>query len=218
MPGAERRRDRRPGAALLPGAVARLLPAAGVRPPSSAVARLLPVAVLLVLVSACGAAGPAPRDAAPATSLPSGAGVAAPTSVRIPAIGVDEHALVRLGVAADGTAQVPQDHDRVGWFDRGGAPGPTVLMGHVDSRDGPAVFYDLRDLQPGDVIEVGRDDGTVGRYVVERTRQMPKDAFPTFDVFGAAAPELLRLVTCAGGFDRGERSYTDNLVVHARPA
>jgi sortase (surface protein transpeptidase) len=91
-----------------------------------------------------------------------------------------------------------------------------VLLGHVDSRDGPAVFYRLRDLRPGDVVEVGTTDGGVTRYAVERTEQVAKDAFPTFAVFGATADDVLRLVTCAGTFDRGARSYTDNLVVHAR--
>jgi len=44
---------------------------------------------------------------------------------------------------------------------------------------------------------------------------VPKDEFPTFAVFGATADDVLRLVTCAGDFDRGARSYVDNLVVHA---
>lgn len=179
------------------------------------------VALLLLLVTACGT-GPADapeRPAGPLTQAPVAAArdEVGPTSVRIPAIDVDEPELLRLGIADDGAAEVPQDYDRVGWFDHDG-PGPTVLLGHVDSRSGPAVFYRLRDLVPGDVIEVGRTDGTVGRYTVERTQQVAKDEFPTFEVFGAASGDVLRLVTCAGEFDRGERSYHDNLVVHARAA
>ncbi|BBG03982.1 MULTISPECIES: class F sortase [Pseudonocardia] len=201
MRRAEYARDRRPGATLLPGVVA-----------------------LLLLLTACGmpAASDAPDapepPAAPMTQEPvvAQAGEVLPTSLRIPAIGVDEPELIRLGVAEDNTAEVPQDFDRVGWFDRGANPGPTVLLGHVDSRAGPAVFFDLRDLEPGDVIEVGHSDGSLEQYVVERTRQMPKDEFPTFEVFGATSSDVLRLVTCAGDFDRGERSYVDNLVVHAR--
>lgn len=180
---------------------------------------LLPGVVALVFLLA-GCAAPSapvpavPAPAAPSAGVPAAAGV--PVSLRIPAIGVDEPDLLRLGVADDGTAEVPQDYDRVGWFDRGTAPAPTVLLGHVDSRDGPAVFFDLRDLAPGDVIEVGRGDGSVDRYAVERTEQMPKDAFPTFAVFGGASPDQLRLVTCAGDFDREALSYLDNMVVHAR--
>jgi sortase (surface protein transpeptidase) len=135
----------------------------------------------------------------------------------IPSIGVQSE-LLDLGIAADGTAEVPQDYALAGWFRDGGRPGgrgPTVLLGHVDSQSGPAVFYRLRDLTPGDVVEVGTDDGTVARYAVQRTEQVPKDDFPTFAVFGATADDVLRLVTCAGEFDRGARSYEDNLVVHA---
>ncbi len=176
-------------------------------------------ALALLLAAGCTAA---PREAppalvtptpAPATSAP--AARAEPASVRIPAIDVASP-LLRLGIAPDGTAEVPQDYALAGWFAGRGRGGPTVLLGHVDSRDGPAVFYRLRDLRRGDVVEVGTADGSVARYAVERTEQVAKDSFPTFAVFGATADDVLRLVTCAGAFDRGARSYTDNLVVHAR--
>ena len=179
---------------------------------------LLPgVVALLLVLTGCGApsAPEPPAGAVVQAPVAADADGMAPTSVRIPAIDVDEPELLRLGIDGDGAAEVPQDYDRVGWFDHDG-PGPTVLLGHVDSRSGPAVFYRLRDLAAGDVIEVDRGDGTVGRYTVERTQQVPKDEFPTFEVFGAASGDVLRLVTCAGEFDRGERSYHDNLVVHAR--
>ena len=142
---------------------------------------------------------------------------AEPAAVAIPAIGVRSD-LLALGIAPDGGAEVPDDFARAGWFSGGGRPGgrgPTVLLGHVDSTDGPAAFYRLRDLRPGDRIEVTTADGTVALYAVERTEQVAKDAFPTFAVFGATPDDVLRLVTCAGEFDRGARSYTDNLVVHA---
>ncbi|GAA3242597.1 hypothetical protein GCM10017691_46810 [Pseudonocardia petroleophila] len=178
----------------------------------------------LVLVAGCGAAPvaapAAPAPAAPATTAvvpPAVVAPAEPASVAIPSIGVRSD-LLHLGLAADGSAEVPEDYALAGWFREGGRPGgrgPTVLLGHVDSRDGPAVFYRLRDLGPGDVVEVATGDGTVARYAVDRTEQVPKDEFPTFAVFGATADDVLRLVTCAGDFDRGERSYTDNLVVHA---
>ena len=142
---------------------------------------------------------------------------AEPASVAIPSIGVRSE-LLHLGIAPDGSAEVPRDYALAGWFRDGGrpgGPGPTVLLGLVDSRDGPAVFYRLRDLRPGDVVEVEIGDGTVARYAVDRTEQVAKDELPTFAVFGATADDVLRLVTCAGDFDRGARSYEDNLVVHA---
>lgn len=160
---------------------------------------------------------PPPAAPVPPTSSLDPAAVPAPTAVRIPALGVEQD-LIGLGVAADGTAEVPEDFADVGWFTPGGRPGargPTVLMGHVDSTAGPAVFYALRDLAPGDTVELTVADGAVATYTVTGTEQVAKDTFPTAAVFGATADDVLRLITCTGAFDAGARSYTDNLVVTA---
>ena len=104
----------------------------------------------------------------------------------VPAIGV-ETPLVRLGLEPDRTMQVPEDFGRAGWFAEGpapGQPGPAVIAGHVDSRTGPAVFYRLRDLRPGDHIDVTRADRTRLRFVVDTTHSFPKTRFPTDAVFG----------------------------------
>ncbi|NEK86797.1 class F sortase [Blastococcus saxobsidens] len=164
----------------------------------------------------------APTDGAgtgapPASPVVDPASVPVPVSVSVPALGLSEE-LVDLGVAPDGTAEVPADYDRVGWFTGGGRPGargPTVLMGHVDSTAGPAVFYELGALEPGDVVEVTVADGSTARYAVSQTQQVAKGEFPTAAVFGATAADVLRLITCTGDFDSGARSYTDNLVVTA---
>ncbi|SCX55492.1 LPXTG-site transpeptidase (sortase) family protein [Klenkia marina] len=159
----------------------------------------------------------APSAATPPTSSLDPAAVPEPTAVRIPALGVDQD-LIGLGVATDGTAEVPEDFSDVAWFAPGGRPGsrgPTVLMGHVDSTAGPAVFYELRDLTPGDTVELTTADGSVATYTVTGTEQVAKDTFPTAAVFGATTEDVLRLITCTGAFDAGARSYTDNLVVTA---
>jgi len=91
-----------------------------------------------------------------------------------------------------------------------------VIAGHVDSRTGPAVFYRLRELRPGGQIQLQRADGTRLRFVVDSTRSFPKDRFPTDVVFGPTPAAELRLVTCAGSFDRARGRYRDNLVVFAR--
>ena len=145
-------------------------------------------------------------------------GGAPPVRLSVPAIGV-ETPLVRLGLEPDRTMEVPEDFGRAGWFAGGpapGQPGPAVIAGHVDSRTGPAVFYRLRDLRPGDPIEVTRTDGTRLRFVVEGARSFPKTSFPTDAVFGPTPAAELRLVTCTGTFDRARGSYRDNLVVFAR--
>jgi sortase (surface protein transpeptidase) len=137
--------------------------------------------------------------------------------LEIPAIGVSS-SLVHLGLNADGTMEVPGDFQVAGWFT--GAPqpgqlGPAVIAGHVDSRTGPAVFYRLRDLRPGDEVRVVRADHRAVRFRVDSLTSYPKQALPDDAVFGATTTPALRLITCAGSFDRSRRSYRDNLVVSA---
>ncbi|TQJ30890.1 class F sortase [Microbacterium sp. SLBN-146] len=151
-----------------------------------------------------------------ATIAPLPLGVA-PARVTLPAIGLDEP-LIDLGIAADGSMEVPSDYDDVGWFTGGGRPGghgPLVIAGHVDSPTGVAVFMRLRDLVPGDAVEITDAAGTVHSYVVTETADYPKSAFPTAQVFGAVPHDELRLITCGGVYDRGADSYVDNRVVYA---
>jgi hypothetical protein len=143
-----------------------------------------------------------------------------PVRLAIPAIGVATP-MVRLGRERDGSMQVPVDFARAGWFAEGPAPGqvgPAVIAGHVDSRTGPAVFFRLRELRPGDTVQVELADGARLTFVVEQARRFPKATFPTAEVFGPAPWAALRLVTCGGDFDRARGSYRDNLVVFARLA
>jgi sortase (surface protein transpeptidase) len=140
-----------------------------------------------------------------------------PVRVEIPAIGVSS-SLVRLGLNPDRTMEVPGDFQVAGWFTGGSQPGqlgPAVIAGHVDSRTGPAVFYRLRDLRPGDQVRVVRADRRVVRFEVDAVASYPKRSLPSEAVYGATTAPVLRLITCAGTFDRSSRSYRDNLVVSA---
>jgi len=155
---------------------------------------------------------PAPLGVSAAEAQP-----APPATMTIPSIGVETE-LERLAVGDDGTLAAPADFARAGWFAEGPSPGergPAVIVGHVDSRDGPAVFYRLNELGPGDRIEVARTDGTVARFAVTDTAAAPKDAFPTEAVYGPTAGPTLRIITCTGAFDHDARHYLSNLVVYA---
>ncbi|GAA4988971.1 class F sortase [Pseudonocardia tropica] len=141
-----------------------------------------------------------------------------PVSLTIPSIDVTT-GLDPLGLNPDRTVQVPTDFDRAGWYTGAPTPGrigPAVLLGHIDSFRGPAVFHRLDRLRPGDVVEVDRADGVRARFAVEAVREYPKDAFPTEEVYGATDHAGLRLITCGGPFDADARSYRDNTVVFAR--
>jgi sortase (surface protein transpeptidase) len=141
-----------------------------------------------------------------------------PTSIAIPAIGVNAP-LISLGLNPDGSLEVPTDFGEAGWYEQGPEPGefgPAVIAGHVDSYTGPAVFYRLPELNVGDQIAVGREDGTTVRFLVNRVTDWPKTSFPTHQVYGDTSGSVLRLVTCSGSFDESTGHYVDNTIVYAR--
>ncbi|MFJ1596487.1 class F sortase [Streptomyces sp. NPDC088261] len=145
---------------------------------------------------------------------------AAPTRIRIPALGLDQ-GLVGLRVQQDGRLGVPKDPARVGWWSDGprpGDPGAVVLVGHVDSATGPGAFHGLSSLRPGDKITLRREDGGNATFTVRALRQYEKDALPDSQVYATTGPPALRLITCGGTYDRGRGEYRDNLVVYATPS
>ncbi|WP_018788731.1 class F sortase [Micromonospora sp. CNB394] len=159
---------------------------------------------------AAGATGPAPAP------LPR----SAPATISIPRIGV-QAPIMSLGTNPDGTVQVPplDQAMKAGWYSPGASPGEAgnaVIVGHVDSAQlGPAVFFNLGALVPGDTIVVTRQDGSSATFTVREVGSYPKTAFPAAQVYGPSAVPALRVVTCGGVFDRTAGSYLDNIVVYA---
>jgi sortase (surface protein transpeptidase) len=196
----------------------------------------LAVGVAALLLAGCAAAGgrgaePPPAAAAQTTgSTAPGVDAArgfhstrgyrttpVPVRIEIPAIGVTS-SLDRLGRAPDKTVQVPSRWEVAGWYTPGtrpGDPGSAVILGHVDSKSGPAVFYRLRELRRGDLVEVARADGSTVRFAVQRTEQYDKRRFPTDEVYYPTLTPALRLVTCGGEFDATAGHYRSNIIVFA---
>jgi hypothetical protein len=142
---------------------------------------------------------------------------APPRRISIPAIGVSAR-VVPLGLRADRTMQTPRDFAATGWYEPGAEPGErgaAVVVGHVDSKRGPAAFYRLSELRRGDLIRIGRADGSVVRFRVEGLERWPKAAFPTSRVFRRTRVSALRLITCSGEFNRKTGHYVDNTIVYA---
>ena len=164
-------------------------------------------------------ASPSPARPTPvATPAPEAPHLSRSTPIRlqIPAIGVDT-ALMELGLLPDGTLEVPPKGFPAGWYNGGPTPGelgPAVIAGHVDWA-GPAVFYNLHELQPNDLVTVTRMDGSVAVFSVNLVQAFPKDAFPTALVYGDIGTAGLRLITCGGVFNRQTGHYVDNIIVFA---
>jgi len=141
-----------------------------------------------------------------------------PTTIRVPAIDVD-HPLIPVGLNPDGSMEIPDDVQEIGWFETQGVlpgdEGTAVLAGHVDSRaQGPGAFYDLRHLDVGDGITISDGDRDQ-EWVVTARRSYDKDLLPIEDIFVDHGEPRLVLVTCGGAFDRTLRSYSDNIVIYA---
>ena len=142
----------------------------------------------------------------------------APVRLRIPKIDIDTTFVPPLGLNADKTVSVPDSYTEVGWYKNGATPGEigaSVILGHVDSYQGPAVFYSLGQLKKGDEIEITREDGSVATFVVTDKERVTQDNFPTEKVYGAVNYAGLRLVTCTGIYNRGSLRYSHNLIVYA---
>lgn len=142
----------------------------------------------------------------------------APAELRIPKLNLNAEFEAPLGLKEDRTIEVPETYTKVGWYENGATPGevgPAVVLGHVDSYEGPAIFWPLGKLEEGDEIEIEREDGTTAVFVVEYSKRFDQDEFPTELVYGPTEKPTLRLVTCTGTFDKAAQKYSHNLVVFA---
>jgi len=140
-----------------------------------------------------------------------------PVSLNIPAIGVSV-SLSALGLNPTGTVQVPTDYQQPGWYDLGPSPGQlgsSVILGHVDNLQGPAIFFHLRTLKAGDDVVVTLADGVVTTFVVKSVVSYLKTGFPAEEVYGTHGNDALQLVTCGGTFDTATGHYLSNVVVYS---
>lgn len=169
-----------------------------------------PVPVAGAQVVSTGVVPPGSGDGSALLAVP-------PVRVVVPALGVDTEP-VALGLQPDGTVEVPDSGEQVGWYTGApppGAWGPAVFVGHVDWAGRPGVFHRLGHLRPGAEVRVVRADGSTAVFRVTAVERYPKERFPTEAVYGAIDHAGLRLITCGGRFDRARRSYTDNVVAYA---
>ena len=165
---------------------------------------------------------PAPPTATPVPPTPT----LAPTPTPLPSAGRPLRVLIprlkintrveNVGLDRDGAMDVPKRYDTVGWFQLGARPGElgnAVMAGHLDSLIGPAIFYRLKELRPGDDVIVVSDDGRERRFVVRALENYHYDAAPLDRIFGPSQEIGLNLITCTGAFDRRTQNYQQRLVV-----
>jgi sortase (surface protein transpeptidase) len=161
-----------------------------------------------------------PAPTTPPVAQLAGQQVALPTSVSIPAIKAMS-TLVPLGVNPDLTVQVPdlKTPGQAGWFDLGVRPGEigsAVLLGHVDGGGTTGIFAQIGKLSLGDVISVGRADGSTVNFAVYKVTTVPKTDFPSQVFYGPTPGPELHLATCGGVLDRVHHNYLSSVLVYAK--
>ncbi|TPQ17113.1 class F sortase [Streptomyces sporangiiformans] len=166
-------------------------------------------------VSASAGATGAARDATTARALPR----SAPQRLSIPKIAVNAP-FTALSLGASGQLNAPPDNNNnlVGWFQGGASPGErgsSIVVGHVDTKTGPAVFESLRTLERGSTVNITRADGIVATFKVDSVDSFSKANFPNDRVYADTNSPQLRLITCGGEYDHSAQDYTENVVVFA---
>jgi len=136
--------------------------------------------------------------------------------ISIPKFEVDAAVVVR-GVNPDGVMQTPDGPADVAWYDFSARPGfgsNAVFSGHVDYINyGPAVFWNLKDLENNDAIEVKLEDGTVYKYRVTAKDQIYAATVDIDAIVGATPKEVITLITCGGNWDGSQ--YDQRVIVRA---
>ncbi|MEU9862382.1 class F sortase [Streptomyces sp. NPDC047971] len=163
-------------------------------------------------------AAPKARPKPTADPLPAPLARSRPTGLAVPAITI-EAPMLGLGLDSSGRLATPPAEDPriVGWYKDGPTPGEAgtaIVVGHRDTRTGPAIFLNLDSLTPGNTVRVARADGRVAVFTVDKVRTYTKEQFPDQEVYGATGRPELRLLTCGGSFDP-KKGYESNIVVYA---
>lgn len=127
--------------------------------------------------------------------------------------------VVVKGLDGQGVMQAPDNAYDTAWYDFSAAPGfgsNAVFAGHVDYiHVGQAVFWNIKDLVQGDLIQVRLQDGTVYKYAVVSKRQYDAEAAPVEQIVGPTPSETVTLITCGGTFNSSTHQYDKRLVVRA---
>jgi sortase A len=139
-----------------------------------------------------------------------------PVRFQIDAIDVDA-AIEYVGVDDDGNMDVPQEWENVAWYEPGTVPGDrgnSVIAGHYDSYTDPAVFYDLNELEVGDIVRVITEDGEEVEFEITELELVHVDDADTSKIFGNTDERNLNLITCEGAWDPDAGMYDERLIVY----
>jgi sortase A len=141
-----------------------------------------------------------------------------PVGLEIPSVGVGGP-VEKVGILDNGQMGVPDSAEGIGWFEPGVKPGEqgnAVMAGHVDSHSGPAVFYELKEMEAGDEVHVTDEEGGTLTFKVTKVAKYDRREAPIEDIFGSSEGRHLNLITCTGTFNQEYGTHDDRLVVYTQ--
>jgi sortase (surface protein transpeptidase) len=159
---------------------------------------------------------PGPAGALAPASTPETEGVI-PVAIQIPNAFVD--AQVESIQIVDGVMLDPTGPWVISWYEQSpklGEIGNILMAGHLDYWDvGPAVLYNINNLNQGDTIEVTGEDGIVYTYEIDWRENFAAANAPLDKIVGPTENESLTIITCGGPFDYTNGVYLERTVVRA---
>lgn len=141
-----------------------------------------------------------------------------PKYIAIPAIGISNTPVIRLGLLSSGAIATPDNIYETGWYDGSSLPGKsgaTFIYGHVSSWTADGIFYNLKKLKAGDQVTITRGDNTTLTYQVVSTKTYPYNNVDMQKVLSPIDPTKsgLNLMTCTGQIIQGTSDFNERLVV-----
>lgn len=141
-----------------------------------------------------------------------------PRFLRINGMGISSR-VRRVGVGTKTELRLPANIYDAGWYEssaKPGEPGAIVLTGHAQGPSRPGIFYDLKDLEPGDELEIETGAGDIHKYYVAKLEAYNKDAsLGPMLVSAVPGSPGLNLITELGHFDTDANEFEKRLVVYA---
>jgi sortase A len=142
-----------------------------------------------------------------------------PQRIEIPKFQIEAN-IESVGLDKDRRMDIPQNPANTAWYNLGPRPGmkgSAVIAGHKDNKDGsPSVFWDIKNLAPGDSITVTDSTGEEFTFLVTRIAEYEDSVFPLKEVFDASSDKpTLNLITCEGTWDTNAGNYSHRVVVYS---
>jgi sortase (surface protein transpeptidase) len=145
-----------------------------------------------------------------------------PKYLKIPKLGIDARVL-QTGVTSSGALGTPPNIYDTAWYTGSAHPGDSgslgaiLIDGHVHGPTLPGVFMDIKNLKPGDGIQIVRGDNQVFTYQVVKVQNYDASTMNMGMMLASIQPGEpgLNLITCGGPFDRTTGEYSQRTAVFA---